>query len=307
MRKRHSLIPSFFVFTLLLLPFLFTSCHNCQQKTGSSGDLARCKGNIFKPESQTDNDIKDLIENADNIKFPSEVEISDDSTKFKVFQTEVTNEQFASFLREKGTKKEETKDGKTNDCNLDDDQKGLCYQYGGGGKDGGAKSRINEDYSVKSGYGDHPVNYVSWYAADSYCKAIDKRLPTEAEWKLIAKGNDSDVYPWGDSPDCASVHAKVEDSSKYCDPTDTIPVTEQKGIAKHDDGDVLNIAGNVAEWIADKIGKDEDSATKNKDKKRLAKGGSWDSNADSLKIEASGRRLTPSATDHNIGFRCVSN
>ncbi len=307
MQKNNSTIfyRLLFFLTMFLLPFMASGCQSCQEKSGSSSDLARCTGNIFRPE-ETDNDIKDLVDDIDNIESPAEVSISEEGTEFDVFKTEVTNKQFASFLREKNTKESEKDDGETNDCNLDDDESALCYQFNGGGSDGEAESRINSDYSVDSGHDDHPVNYVSWYAADAYCKVLDKRLPTAAEWKLIAKGNNSDVYPWGSSADCASVNAKVNDGD-FCSDKGITSANGAKGVANHDDGDVLHISGNVAEWVSDKVGDDDDDdETEDKDKKRLAKGGSWDSNADSLKIEASGRELTPSATDHNIGFRCVS-
>ena len=92
------------------------------------------------------------------------------------------------------------------------------------------------------GMGQHPVVFVTWAAAQSYCRWRDGRLPTEAEWEFVARSGDSREFPWGDtlpSPERANYY-----SSNIGEPVEV-------GKYPPNDLGVFDLAGNVWELLLD--------------------------------------------------------
>ena len=169
---------------------------------------------------------------------------------------------------------------------------------------------------------DHPVNCVDWHQARAYCKAQGRRLPTEAEWELAARGEEARPFPWGDAPPSAlrlnacggecsrMLTARREAVGKGPWPSmygedDGAPATSPVG--RYPDGatpaGVLDLAGNVWEWTESPYcpyGKDDCGESH-----RVLRGGGWDTTESQYVRSAHRLSSAPSARGRSIGFRCA--
>ncbi len=83
---------------------------------------------------------------------------------------------------------------------------------------------------------DHPVKGVTWNLAQAYCQWAKKRLPTEAEWEVAARGPEGRLFPWGDRMDAV----KLPRGGTY--------KVGSKATNQSPFG-VFDMAGNVWEWV----------------------------------------------------------
>jgi len=119
----------------------------------------------------------------------------------------------------------------------------LCVQAGSCTLPQNTGSQRRKDYYYTVEFKDYPVVYVTWGQAKSYCEWAGRRLPTEAEWERAARGEDMRTFPWGeDKADerYANFNMLVTDTSRVG--------SYALGASPYD---VLDMAGNVAEWTSD--------------------------------------------------------
>ncbi|MBI3242249.1 MAG: SUMF1/EgtB/PvdO family nonheme iron enzyme [Chloroflexi bacterium] len=88
------------------------------------------------------------------------------------------------------------------------------------------------------GHDNRPVQGVTWDQAADYCAWTRKRLPTEAEWEVTARGPENDLFPWGNKEDSV----KLPGNETY--DVGTVSANRSRY-------GVFDLAGNVWEWVAE--------------------------------------------------------
>jgi formylglycine-generating enzyme required for sulfatase activity len=171
---------------------------------------------------------------------------------------------------------------------------------------------------------DHPVVYVTWFAAAAYCNwrsakdglkpcydeqnafacdfsASGYRLPTEAEYERASRGGKvGSLYPWGD-----------ELAKKDANFDNLVGDTTEIGSYPPNGFGLSDISGNVAHWCQDWFAADyygqspkENPRGPKEGRFRVYRGGAWGTPAEFLRC-AKRFWLLPENCNPDFGFRCV--
>ncbi|MFQ5915013.1 MAG: formylglycine-generating enzyme family protein [Nitrospinota bacterium] len=137
-----------------------------------------------------------------------------------------------------------------------------------------------------------PVSNVSWKEAVSYCRRVGRRLPTSDEWEKAARGADGRIFPWGNRFDPARMNS-YEAGLRRAVPVGGYP----SGASPYG---VLDMAGNVWEWVADWY----DPPSRKEDRRKVIRGGGWGYGGAFARAANLGS-VWPRERHPSLGFRCA--
>lgn len=167
----------------------------------------------------------------------------------------------------------------------------------------------------------HPAWFVTWTEADAYCKAVGKRLPTEAEFEYAARAGSTAIWPWGDTLFMGCKFANIADLAlrkafrkwvvANCD--DGAALVADVGSYKANAWGLQDMTGNVWQWTADWFSSTYYQTSPKDNPKgpvsgtgRSMRGGSWMGSPEAIRSSFRDGFAPEGRYPGSIGFRCAS-
>lgn len=162
----------------------------------------------------------------------------------------------------------------------------------------------HERFCSGTQFPNYPVVGVSWQDASEFAEWMDARLPTEAEWEYAARGGlEGMPYPFGDDIDPTKAN--------YSHPK--TPGLLPVGHFPPNGFDLLDMSGNVVEWVADRYTADYYACSPKHNpqgpdsgKHRVIRGGGWHSGPYCNRVYFR-NALPANWVDFAVGFRIARN
>jgi sulfatase modifying factor 1 len=211
---------------------------------------------------------------------------------FRMMRREVTNEQFAAFVRA------------SSHVTAPEDR-GFGYVW-----PGRWQRQRDADWRHPSGpgsgidgMGSHPVVQVAQRDAAAFCSFYGWRLPTDAEWEAAARGKgDRRTYPWGDEPPEERGRRRANFGTVECcapDAADGWSRTAPVGSfpAGRSPTGLDDMAGNVWEWVTTPYNREPGWVA--------LRGGGWGNNPYCLRVSYRHGNPPDIGLDM-VGFRCAA-
>ena len=224
--------------------------------------------------------------------------------EFWIDETEVTNEQFTTFVADTNHVTTAEREGSGWVLTENDWEEIIDADW---------RHPQGPDSDI-GGLEQHPVVLISWDDAHAYCQWLGARLPTEVEWEYAARGPESLIFPWGNDfqgenanfcdancPDEYDRDSNQNDKHPFTAPVYSYPNGESWVFT-------YEMGGNVWEWVNDWYDENyltNDSSNLETNTYKVLRGGSWADEKNTLRA-ANRLFLSPTARSNVLGFRCAA-